>query len=358
MADTRAASGLTVQQWDDEFFVEYIQENQFSILYGEGENSILQIKEDLTKKKGDSVTFALINRLTNAATTGTDVLEGNEEDMTSRSFKLTVNKRRHAVRTAEMEDQRSAIGIRAAHKPALKTWADENTRDAIIAAMHSKNGVAYASATEAQKDAWLVDNADRVLFGAARANAVSLDHSTSLATVDSTNDILKRGSIELMKRMATTASPKIRPYKDSGNNKRYYVAYAHPYCFRDLSTDLEGVMDDTTAEGQAARLFEGGDLMWRGVIIKELDDMPVIAGVGNGSIDVAPVFLLGAQAIGYGVAKRWMSKTKEFDYGDKVGTAIEAIDGFGKITFGSGSGDTDDLKDNGMVTGYFACVAD
>jgi N4-gp56 family major capsid protein len=359
MADTRAATGLTVQDWDDQFFVEYIQESQFAILYGEGENSIIQVKENLTKKKGDTVTYALINRLTNAATTGTNTLEGNEEDMSQRSYALTVDKRRHAVRIAEMEEQRGALSIRGAAKPALKTWADENTRDAIIAAMHSKGGVAYASATEAQKDTWLSNNSDRVLFGAAKVNHVSLDHSTSLATVDGTTDILNKDAIELLKRIALTASPKIRPYKDEGNNKRYFVAYAHPYCFRDLRASLVGTLDDTTAAGQAIRLFEGGDLLWDGVIIKELDDMPVLTNVGSGgTTDVAPVFFLGAQAIGYAVAKRWKSMTKEFDYGDKVGAAIEAIDAFGKITFGSGADDTTTPKDAGLVTGYFACVAD
>lgn len=358
MADSRAATGLTVQQWDDEFFVEYIQENQFSIMYGEGENSIIQIKEDLSKKKGDSVTYALMNRLTNAATTGSAVLEGNEEDMTSRSHRVYVDKRRHAVRTAEMEEQSSAVSIRQASKPALKTWADENTRDKIIAAMHSKNGVAYAAATEEQKDAWLVDNADRVLFGAARANNAANDHSAALSQIDSTTDILTRSSIDLMRRLATTANPKIRPYKDSGNGKRYYVAYAHPYAFRDLRANMEGILDDTTAAGQAIRLFEGGDLLWGSVIIKELDDMPVISGVGGSNIDVAPVFLLGAQAIGYAVARRWKSISKEFDYGDKYGCAIDAIDGFEKLRFGTGAGDTDDTRDHGVVTGYFAAVAD
>ena len=32
--------------------------------------------------------------------------------------------------------------------------------------------------------------------------------------------------------------------------------------------------------------------------------------------------------------------------------------GIEKMLFGSGSGDTDDLKDHGVVTGYFAAVAD
>ena len=47
-----------------------------------------------------------------------------------------------------------------------------------------------------------------------------------------------------------------------------------------------------------------------------------------------------------------------FDYGDKHGVAMEAIYDVDKLTFGSGAGDTDDLKDHGVVTGYFAAVDD
>jgi hypothetical protein len=98
--------------------------------------------------------------------------------------------------------------------------------------------------------------------------------------------------------------------------------------------------------------------MWGGCIVKELDDAPIITGVGNGSIDVTPVFLLGAQAVGYAIARRWKSMTKEFDYGDKFGAAIDAIDAFEKLRFGTGAGDTTTTKDNGVVTGYFSAVAD
>lgn len=358
MAESRAATGLTVQQWDEKFFEEDIQENVFSVLYEQGENAAIQVKEDLTKKKGDSVTFALLNRLTGDGVEGSATLEGSEEDLTSRSHQLTVNKRRHGVLVPEMEEQQSAIGLREAAKPALKTWAAENTRDRIIDQMGAINGVLYASASEAQKDAWLVDNSDRVLFGAAVSNNSSNDHSASLANIDGTNDTLTRSAISLMKRLARTASPKIRPIQDKGLGKKVYIAYAHPYAFRDLESNLEGIQDDTTAAGMASQLFQGGDLMWRGVIIKELEDMPVYTGVGASSIDVAPVYLLGAQAIGYAIARRWRTIEKRFDYDDKAGCALDAIDGFAKLTFGSGSGDTDDLKDNGIVTGFFAAVAD
>lgn len=355
MAETRAAAGLTVEQWDDKFFVEDIQENVFSILYQEGENAAIQVKEDLSKKKGDNINFALLNRLTGDATEGSNTLEGQEEDLTSRSHNVSVNKRRHGVLVPEMEEQKSAIGLRDAAKPALKTWAQEDTRDRIIRAMLSINGKAYGSASEAEKDAWLVDNADRVLFGNARANNAANDHSAALVQIDATNDILKRGTVSLMKRLARTCSPKIRPISDKGNGKKVYVAYAHPYAFRDLRDNMADILDDTTAAGMAMKLFEGGDLLWDNVIVKELEDMPVYS---NGTIDVAPVIMLGAQAIGYATAKRWKTIEKRFDYDDKAGCAIEAIDGFSKLTFGSGAGDTDDLKDYGIVTSWQACVAD
>ena len=54
----------------------------------------------------------------------------------------------------------------------------KDTETLIIQALASINGVNYAIATEGQKDAWLVDNADRVLFGAAAAGYT--DHSADL----------------------------------------------------------------------------------------------------------------------------------------------------------------------------------
>ena len=79
---------------------------------------------------------------------------------------------------------------------------------------------------------------------------------------------------------------------------------------------------------------------------------------GAASAPIAPAFLCGAQAVGLGWAKRTTSKQETFDYGDKVGVAIEEIRGIDKLTFGSGSADTDDLKDNGVVTVWTASAAD
>jgi N4-gp56 family major capsid protein len=362
VTDSTAATGLTVQQWDDKFFVEHLSENRFAGEMGNNENAIIQVNEDLTAKKGDSITFALVNKLTGAGVENGGTIEGNEEDMDSRSFKLTIKDRGHGVRSNRWENQISAIDLRKAAKVTLKDWSMENTRDRIIDALHSINGVVYGSATEAQKDAWLADNADRVLFGAAKSNNSSNDHSASLANIDNTNDKLTGSALKLLKRMAATANPKIKPVRDmyAKNGRKYYVAYCGSLLFRDLSedSDVKEAQRQVSLKEENSRLFKGGDLLWDNVIVKEIEDMTSLTGVGAASIDVAPLHLCGAQALGYGVAERWKSAEETFDYGRKKGCAIMEMGGIEKLLFGTGAGDTDDLKDHGVVTGYFAAVAD
>lgn len=360
MTDTTVATGLTVQQWDDKYFKEYIQENRFKSEMGKSPNNIIQVKEDLTKKSGDSITYALVNRLTGAGVTGSSTLEGNEEALDTRSFKLTVTKRRNAVRVADEDEQFSAISLRDAGKDALMDWSMENTRDRIITALGSINGTAYGSASEAAKDAWLVDNADRVLFGAAVGNNASNDHSASLLNVDATNDKVTTGRLSLMKRLALSATPKVHPIRSTSSGERYYCVYMNSLAFRDLKADtaIQQAQREVGIKMQNEKLFNGGDLYWDGMIIKEIDDIAVLSGVGAASANVSPVYLCGAQAIGYGIAKRWNTVTEEFDYGDKHGIAVQEMGNFAKITFGSGSSDTADLKDNGVVTGFFATAAD
>lgn len=359
MADSSAATGLTVKQWDAKYFTEYLQANAFSRYMGSGPNSIIQVKEDLMKKKGDAIHYALVNRLTNAAVTGSSTLEGNEEDMDSRSHELTIDQYRNAVRVPAFEDQKSAIPLRDAARDTLLDWSMEHTRDLIISALGSINGVAYGTASEAQKDAWLVDNADRALFGALKGNNAANDHSAALLQIDNTADKFTPDALSLMKRMATSANPKIRPIRLQGD-KRFYVCFAGPQTFRDFkdNTTIKQAQREVSVIMQNNKLFDGGDQVWDGIIVHEVDDIGVISGAGAGGIDVAPVYMCGAQAMGAGFAKRWQSKVEEFDYGDKYGVATRAWYNIEKLNFGSGAADTDDLKQHGVVTGYFASVAD
>lgn len=354
MADTLAATGLRVQQWDEKFYTEFLNENIFSDFQGTGTNSIVQVKENLTKKAGDSVTYALVNKLTQDATTGSTVLEGNEEDMDSRSFRVYVDKRRHAVRISEMEEQKSAIPLREAARDTLMDWLMEDTRDRYIEALMSINGTPFASADATARNAWLVDNSDRVLFGAAKGNASSNIFATALGTIDASADRLTPNALSLMKRMARQANPKIRPIRTSGDN-HYYLVLANSNTFRDLKTHptITQAQREVTLSEQNQRLFtKAGDIQWDNLLIRELPELPRVPGADSSGY-ASPVLLLGAQALALAVCRRSKTVTKEFDYGDKHGVAVDQIDGIAKMTFGSGASDTADLKDHGVLTGWF-----
>jgi N4-gp56 family major capsid protein len=357
MSLTTARTGLTPQQWDDKFFMEYVRENRFKRYMGTDENAIIQLKDDLTKAPGDKVTFASVNKLAGAGQTGNATLEGNEEELDSRSMAVTVAPLRHAVAVTNWDEQKSAIDLRNAGKMALKLWSMEKMRSDVIRALGSVNGVAYASASEAQKDAWLVDNADRVLFGASKSNASSNDHSTSLGNIDNTSDKLTPAAISLMKRIAQTASPAIKPIR-LNEDEEWFVLFANSLAFRDLSLDstMTQANRDARERGVTSNpLFTGGSLVWDGVIIREI---PEIGYVSNGSIQVGPNYFCGAQAVGVAWAQRTKTTTQVSDYGFRNGVGIQEMRGIEKLIFGSGAGDTDDLKDHGVVTGWFAAVAD
>ena len=361
MAETSISSGLTVQQWDENYFTEYLNQNFFKKFMGTGTNSMIQVKEDLTKKPGDAVTFTLINRLTGDAKGAAETLEGQEEDLSTRSQKLTVREYSHAVRWSAFEAQKTAIDLRQAHKDTLMDWNMELDRDLVIEALGSMNGTAYASASEALKDAWLVDNTDRVLFGALLSNHTT-DHSTALANIDTSADKLTPDAISLMKRIAKTANPRIRPIrpKSSIGGSDGYVLFAPTQMVRDLAANatFSQANRDAGIRGDTNKLFTGADYVWENIYIYEIEDIASLGAVGASSAVVRPCYLCGAQALGMAWAMRPQTVEDEFDYKRKMGLAIKQWSKIEKLRFGAGSTDTDDLKDHGIVTGYFASAAD
>lgn len=362
MSETYVPSGLTVQQWDEKYFREYLSQNWFKQFMGTGSSKMIQVKEDLTKKPGDAVTFTLVNKLTGSAKGANEVLEGNEEAADLRSFLIRVRAYDHAVKFKKFEAQKTAIDLRQAHRDILMDWNMETDRDNIIEAMGSINGTAYASASESAKDAWLADNSDRVLFGAAKSNNSSNDHSASLLNIDTTNDKLTPDAIALMKRMAKTATPKIRPIRarNSIGSTEGYVMFAPTEMVRDLGSNSTFVQANREARnrGMDNPLFTGADYVWENVFIYEIEDIPSLGAVGNSSAIVRPCYLCGAQALGMAWAKRPETVEEMFDYKRSVGLGITQWYKVEKMRFGTGTTDTDDYKDHGIVTGYFAAAAD
>jgi len=362
MATTTLATASRVSKWDAQYFREYVRNSGFKPYMGRSPMSLINVKYELTSG-GKTINIPLITKLTGAGVSGTSTLVGSEEAMNNYNMAVTVDWLRNAVEIKKPEEQWTEMDLREAAKDILQDWSMASLRSGIIGALSSISGTLYGSATEAQKDLWLDANNDRILYGAARSNisttapagGATRDHSASLLNVDSTNDKLTAARVSLMKRMAKTASPAIRPIRvDDGSGREFFVMFTGSRTFRDLKDDT--VMQTANREARprdvdSNPIFQDGDLIYDGVIIREIPEIPVLTGVGASSIDVGPAYLCGAQAVVVAWGQEPKSTKKaETDYGFATGIGIEECRGIEKTVFNT--------KDHGIVTGFFAAVAD
>ena len=318
---TPARPGLTPLIWDTEFFVEYVRKNQFARYMGTQMGAMIQVREDLTRKPGDTVVFPSVRRLVGAGVTGDTILEGNEEILNARSLNLTVSAFRHAVAVSDWDEQKSVIDLREAAREALMVWELEKMRNDIISSLESVTAdgniqVSYGAATAAQRNTWMVNNADRVLFGNSKSNAVSGVMATALATISAATGKMTAATVTLAKRIARTANPRIRPISVN-DDEEWFVFFMPSLPFRDLMQDpvIINTLQYAWDRGRDNPLFTAGDILYNGVIIREIPEMPVIPGAGAGGIDVAMSAFCGAQALGLAWAQRMKSTTNTRDYG-------------------------------------------
>ena len=368
MADmnvTPARPGLTPIQWSSDFWVEYIRQNQFTPYFGTTMDAMIQLRTDLTREPGDSVVFPTVRSLVGAGVTGNAVLEGNEEILNARSLKVPVGVIRHAVAVSQWDEQKSVIDLLNAARQVLKNWAMNKLRADIILSLGAVTAdgdvqISYAAATAAQRNTWLVNNSDRVLFGASKSNNTGV-YATSLTNIDNTADKLTAAQITLAKRIARTASPKIRPIRVN-DDEEWYVMFVPSMVFRDLMLDptIVNSLQYAWNRGSDNPLFTAGDILYDGVIIREIPELPTIPDVGAGAtVDAGASYLCGAQALGIAWAQRTKAITNERDYGFFSGVGVQEIRGVAKLRFGTDP-TVDQTKpvDNGVVTVWSAAEPD
>lgn len=347
MAITTVTTNLKEQVWDNDYFESYVRANRFNRYMGGDSNSIIQLKQDLTKQAGDKIHLSLITELTGAGVTGDGLLEGNEEALSQYECPITVAMRRNAVAVTMNQEQFTGIDLRNAAKAQLKNWSMKKLRTDIINALGSTDGTtAYASATEGAKDAWLVANADRVVFGDGSVGGYT-DHSADLALVTASMK-LNRALVSKLKAVAEKASPIIRPVT-VGEDSENYVLFVGSGAFRDLKVDLDTTLQNAQERGDGNPLFKDGDLVYDGVVIRKIQEIPATGTVGATSARLEPVYLCGAQAMGVAWAQRTRSTTETRDYGFVNGVCISEMLGVSKLFFNS--------KQHGVVTGYVGALA-
>jgi hypothetical protein len=357
---------------------EYIRENLFSPYMGSAVTSIIRSFTEL-KKGGEQVNIPLIARLKQQAIS-TGALVGNEESLDNYGMRMWIDWARNAVKISNAEEQKSSVDLFAEARPMLSDWGKELQRDEIIDALHAVpsesapaalgtaygqrvNGIYMDAAAASDRNTWLTNNTDRVLFGTNKSNNTGV-FASSCANINAMP--LSASILTKIKRIAKAANPRIRPFKLT-NGREYFVMFVGQEPFRDLLADTTIISANTNArarEGDGINknpLFQDGDLLYNGIIIREIPEMSIRLPVfyttaGSGGTRISPCFLCGqmAAALVYG-RMPMLTFLKEDDYQFFRGAGIKMAYGVGKIVKKDLAGL---LKEWGIATVFVTATAD
>ena len=385
MASTTTNTENQVTRFQKDVRREYVREGKFGPYIGATTNAIIQTNRDLKK-----VSIPLVTKLKAAGVNGSSQLTGSEEALSDYAMTLQPTYWRNGVLIDNEENEKTEFSMFNEARPALMNWMMEKKRDQIIQAMgaveaggtyYNYGGTegAYGSseASGANMDTWNTNNQDRILYGEAKSNNTSGNHTTSLSAITTATGKLDSDIVSLLKRMAKTANPLIRPVMIK-SDEPWYVFFVGSYAFRDLKANLKSTQQDALPRDVSKNpIWTGGDLVYDGVIIKEVPEIDIfIDGDGTGSpwdgvwganaggsgadglndagdqgSRVGVGFFCGAQALGMGIGRMAsFSRRKEDDYGFLNGVAVTAKHDIKKIFYNN--------KQHGMITSFHSAAAD
>jgi Protein of unknown function (DUF4043) len=358
---------------------EWVRENLFAPYMGEDITAIIRKRMELTSG-GEQMNIPLVARL-GATAIGTGALAGNEESIDNYGMRVWIDWARNAIKTNKAEKHKDSTAIFGVARPLLSDWLKELNRDEIIQAFYALptesapaglgsangqrvNGILFDAATAAQRNTWVVDNADRVVFGALNSN-YSATFATAMQNLDVAGlDTANAANMRLLKRVARAANPKIRPFKLK-DGKEYFVAFHGSRTFRDLKTSLDTINSNVRPrEGDGMNknpIFQDGDQLYDGVIHREVPEIDTQAPVfyataGAAGIQARPVWMCGqsAMAMAYGQMAK-PTQLDNTDYQFNQGVGIETAYGVAKMFKKTLGGN---FKEWGIATGFYAAVAD
>ena len=368
MAEVALASASERQKWVTNYFAEYVRNSGFKPYMGRTNNSIIISKYEMTEEAGKSINIPLITRLKGTGVTGSQTLDGAEEELGNYNCNISLDWRRNAVRVPKSTSYKTELDLFGAAKDMLRTWEAEKLRDDVITAMLSlvttgDTIVTMSASSAANRNAFNAANTDRLLFGKLRSN-YSATWATAVGNLDTTDDKCTVASMSLAKRVAKNADPHIRPYK-TGDGREYFVAFHGSRTFRDLKADTTMTQANREARSREGNgmddnpIFQDGDLLYDGIIHREVPEIDDVAAngtysmnaIGASSADVRPVFLCGAQAVGIAWGQEPTPRTDlTKDYSFRPGVAIEELLGVKKLCFNG--------VQQGMVSAFFCAASD
>jgi len=303
---------LAVKIWAKKLFVEALKATMLDKFIGTGNDSAIQVKDDLSKSSGDKLTIGLRMQLSGDGVIGDSTLEGNEEALTTFTDSLYIDQLRHAVKVVgNMSQQRVNFDIRAEAQSGLVDWwadrldvsyinqlagntyatsrTDLSVAQAAITGLNSTVGP-YTAETTGNIGATAVQVPGTETRGIipiaidSMANIpatgnwttweAALVNEKTESTADANNGYFRLSMLDAAVVKARTLATPIRPIKING--MEVYVAILHPYQVLDLRRNVNNgqwmdIQKSAMMGGQITNnpIFTGAVGMYNGVIIHE-----------------------------------------------------------------------------------------
>jgi hypothetical protein len=378
MADILNSTPRNVAEFLPKFRRRYMEEtlgrNQFSSHIGPDDSNAIQTIVD-NKEEGESIQFQFLRELEGTGVAGGMRQRGVEAVPKREKMTLKWEFQRNAVALKRSDEKKTIIELAPSIAPLMQKWSKRMLRYRIVDALRMvapdktfasplysidaakvlagfpalvqpTTGVAPTSAETA---AWLTNNRDRILFGINDASFASTANlSTNLGNVTGPTDGASLALIRKMHDMAKNANPFIEPLSWDDQDKTFYTAFVDTFSFRQLQAALQQINTDARPRESSAwesnPVFTGGDLIYDGIIIKEIVDLkPLVLDGGvwrdRKETDSAAVkdtakgqiFMVGRQAVALGIAQEPKPIDDTDDYGMIKGMGIEEALGCNKF---------------------------
>lgn len=306
ITNTSISPVLVKQAWANDTWESGLHRAFFDKFTGNSPENIIQIREELSKDDGDTINIPLLMPLTGNGVTGDEWLEGNEEAMIYRDFKVTIDQLRHAVRLkGKMTEQRVSLDLRKDAKVALSNWLADTIDKKIF------------------KELSTDPTPDRVVYGGT---------ATSIGGIG-TSDYFTVDLIGRAKRIALAdENTMVKPIMIDGMET--YIMILDQWQARDLKKDQRWIEAQQYANvrGNKNPIFTGALGVYDGVVLHQCNRI-IREAKGSGGTKVGHALFLGRQAAVFAVGDNPTWNEKTFDYGNKIGFEFGRIFGIKKTQF-------------------------
>jgi N4-gp56 family major capsid protein len=300
MAETGFALNdpLAVQRWEEGLTYEAEVGAYWSKFEGTGRDSLVVVKDELSKGRGEKVTFGLRAKLSGDGVEGDDIIEGTaaEEKVDFFNESLFIDQRRKGTLSkGEMSQQRVTYDIRKECADALQVWfIEDRDQQYFIYASGARGinpdfhvGLAW---TGRANNSLRVPNAANIIYGGNATGKADLDSSDKMSLT----------IIERLVAKAETQDPMIQPFMVEGEKK--YVLLMHTWQKFDLRTSAtdNDWLDITKAvqRGKEAQFYKNSLGEYGGVVMHSHRSVIRFSDYGaGGTVTAARALFLGAQAM-------------------------------------------------------------